>query len=339
MLRLRQRAPDHAVARRARRRARAAARASCRSARRGAGSARRTPTRRRGSASASRTCSTRRSCGEKVELALAEKNVWLERVYEIEPFDVERGRRPTLERYARAARAVRRRHRRCSSTALCATASACCSRARRARCSTSTTARIRSSPRRTRSPPAPRSASASARQRIDEVIGVAKAYVTRVGEGPFPSEIDGPDAGAGARARRRVRHRHRPRAPLRLARPRRAALRGARERDHVARADEARRALRRSTRSRSASATGCPTGARPTTSPPTSPTSTTAHRCSRRCPAGASELARTDALPGRRARLRRVRRGARSSVPVTLVGTGAARATPIRCARAVREPA
>jgi adenylosuccinate synthase len=29
-------------------------------------------------------------------------------------------------------------------------------------------------------------------QRIDEVLGVSKAYVTRVGEGPFPSEITGP---------------------------------------------------------------------------------------------------------------------------------------------------
>src|SRR5207244_7673245 len=29
--------------------------------------------------------------------------------------------------------------------------------------------------------------------RIDSVIGVAKAYVTRVGEGPFPTEIDGPE--------------------------------------------------------------------------------------------------------------------------------------------------
>jgi len=29
--------------------------------------------------------------------------------------------------------------------------------------------------------------------RIDRVLGVTKAYVTRVGEGPFPSEIDGPD--------------------------------------------------------------------------------------------------------------------------------------------------
>ncbi|HEY2544238.1 MAG TPA: adenylosuccinate synthetase, partial [Gaiellaceae bacterium] len=28
--------------------------------------------------------------------------------------------------------------------------------------------------------------------RIDRVLGVAKAYVTRVGEGPFPSEIEGP---------------------------------------------------------------------------------------------------------------------------------------------------
>jgi adenylosuccinate synthase len=30
-------------------------------------------------------------------------------------------------------------------------------------------------------------------RRIDAVLGVAKAYVTRVGEGPFPTEIEGPD--------------------------------------------------------------------------------------------------------------------------------------------------
>jgi adenylosuccinate synthase len=29
--------------------------------------------------------------------------------------------------------------------------------------------------------------------RVDGVVGVAKAYVTRVGEGPFPTEIEGPD--------------------------------------------------------------------------------------------------------------------------------------------------
>jgi adenylosuccinate synthase len=34
--------------------------------------------------------------------------------------------------------------------------------------------------------------------RIDAVLGVSKAYVTRVGEGPFPSEIEGED---GARVR------------------------------------------------------------------------------------------------------------------------------------------
>jgi adenylosuccinate synthase len=32
--------------------------------------------------------------------------------------------------------------------------------------------------------------------RIDSVIGVYKAYTTRVGEGPFPTEIDGPEADA-----------------------------------------------------------------------------------------------------------------------------------------------
>jgi adenylosuccinate synthase len=30
-------------------------------------------------------------------------------------------------------------------------------------------------------------------RRIDAVLGVAKAYLTRVGEGPFPTEIEGPD--------------------------------------------------------------------------------------------------------------------------------------------------
>ncbi|MER3412134.1 MAG: adenylosuccinate synthase, partial [Thermoleophilia bacterium] len=34
--------------------------------------------------------------------------------------------------------------------------------------------------------------------RIDAVVGVAKAYVTRVGEGPFPTEIEGEE---GARVR------------------------------------------------------------------------------------------------------------------------------------------
>ena len=58
---------------------------------------------------------------------------------------------------------------RCSSTPRCATASTCSSKARRRRCSTSTTARIRSSPRRTRSPPAPPTGVGIGPTRIDRV--------------------------------------------------------------------------------------------------------------------------------------------------------------------------
>ena len=80
--------------------------------------------------------------------------------------------------------------------------------------------------------------------RIDEVLGVAKAYVTRVGEGPFPSEIEGSAQRPRAGDRPGVRDRYRARPALRVARPRRAPLRGSRERDHVAGAHQARRPLR-----------------------------------------------------------------------------------------------
>ena len=52
-----------------------------------------------------------------------------------------------------------------------------------------------------------------------------------------------------------------PRAPLRLARPRRPALRGAAERDHLDRADQARRARRLRPSCRCAPPTSCGTGA------------------------------------------------------------------------------
>ena len=129
---------------------------------------------------------------QKIEVALAEKNLWLERIYEVEPFDLEdvaiavRGVRA-------AAAAAHRATPRSSSTRRCAPAARCSSRARRRRCSTSTTARIRSSRRRTRARRARRSGPGIGPTRIDTVIGVAKAYVTRVGEGPFPSEIDEPE--------------------------------------------------------------------------------------------------------------------------------------------------
>ena len=80
--------------------------------------------------------------------------------------------------------------------------------------------------------------------RIDRVIAVVKAYATRVGSGPFPTELLDAD-GERLRARRRgVRHHDRPAAPLRLVRRRRRPLRRPRQRRHRLRAHQARRAHR-----------------------------------------------------------------------------------------------
>ena len=77
---------------------------------------------------------------------------------------------------------------RCS-TPSAARASASCSKARKARCSTSITAPIRSSPRRTRWRRRRRPARALGPGAINYVLGITKAYTTRVGEGPFPTEL------------------------------------------------------------------------------------------------------------------------------------------------------
>ena len=69
------------------------------------------------------------------------------------------------------------------------TASSCSSRAPRARCSTSTTAPIRSSPRRNPVAGAACIGAGVGPRDIDEVWGIAKAYATRVGAGPFPTEL------------------------------------------------------------------------------------------------------------------------------------------------------
>ena len=53
---------------------------------------------------------------------------------------------------------------------------------------------------------------------VDFVLGIVKAYTTRVGEGPFPAELTDADGAAARRARARVRHRDRAQAPLRLVR-------------------------------------------------------------------------------------------------------------------------
>ena len=54
--------------------------------------------------------------------------------------------------------------------------------------------------------------------RIGYVLGITKAYTTRVGEGPFPTELDDEIGEFLGDARPRIRHRHRPQAPLRLVR-------------------------------------------------------------------------------------------------------------------------
>ena len=75
------------------------------------------------------------------------------------------------------------------STGRSTTARPCSSRARRRPCSTSTTAPIRSS---RRSNPIAGGVGAGAGigpKRIDRIIGVIKAYTTRVGSGPFPTEL------------------------------------------------------------------------------------------------------------------------------------------------------
>ncbi len=99
---------------------------------------------------------------QKIEVALAEKNVWLERVYEVDGFDLDEVA-ARYEGYAQAAAPDRRRRLAARRRGAHATARTCSSRAPRRRCSTSTTAPTRSSPRRTRSPRAPRPGSGSAR--------------------------------------------------------------------------------------------------------------------------------------------------------------------------------
>ena len=103
-------------------------------------------------------------------------------------------------------------------------AGACCSKARRARCSTSITAPIRSSPRRTPRSAASAPASACRPRAIGGVLGVAKAYTTRVGEGPLPTELSGELGNRLRESGKEYGAVDRPAAPLRLVRRGRRAL-------------------------------------------------------------------------------------------------------------------
>ena len=129
---------------------------------------------------------------QKIEVALAEKNLWLERIYEAEPLRP-RGRcgrstpdsRERLAPYVGDASLLVDEALRAGKDVLFEGAQA-----------TLLDLDHGTYPFVTSSNPIASGAATGigiGPTRIDRVLGVSKAYVTRVGEGPFPSEIRGPD--------------------------------------------------------------------------------------------------------------------------------------------------
>ena len=113
------------------------------------------------------------------------------------PRDLRRSRRSrsrrsssTYLRYAGWLAPVHHRHRAAAEPLDRRPGARCSSRAPRAPCSTSTTGRIRSSPRRAPPRAAPPPAPGVPPTKLDGVLGISKAYCTRVGEGPFPTEVE-----------------------------------------------------------------------------------------------------------------------------------------------------
>ena len=128
---------------------------------------------------------------QKIEVALAEKNIWLERVYELEPFELE----DIVMRYEGYARRLR---------PYVGDTSLLVDRALREEKdvlfegaqATLLDLDHGTYPFVTSSSTVAANAAGGmgiGPTRIDRVIGVAKAYVTRVGAGPFPTEIEGAD--------------------------------------------------------------------------------------------------------------------------------------------------
>ncbi len=126
---------------------------------------------------------------QKIEVALAEKNVWLERVYEVEPFDLEEiwsryaGYAERLAPYVGDVSLLVDQALRDGKEVLFEGAQA-----------TLLDLDHGTYPFVTSSNPIASGAPTGigiGPTRIDRVLGVSKAYVTRVGEGPFPSEIEG----------------------------------------------------------------------------------------------------------------------------------------------------
>ena len=126
---------------------------------------------------------------QKIATALEEKNVWLERVYGIDPFDAEEVVIRTLAHAERLAPYV-------ADTSLLVDRALRDGRRVLFEGAQGTLLDLDHGtyPFVTSSSPIAAGAAVSfgiGPQRIDEVLGVSKAYVTRVGEGPFPSEIEG----------------------------------------------------------------------------------------------------------------------------------------------------
>jgi adenylosuccinate synthase len=128
---------------------------------------------------------------QKIEVALAEKNLWLERIYEVEPFDLEE----VASRYEVYAQKLRPY---ITDTSLIVDEALRAGKDVLFEGAQATLLDLDHGtyPFVTSSNPTAAGAAIGTGigpTRIDTVIGVAKAYVTRVGEGPFPSEIDEPE--------------------------------------------------------------------------------------------------------------------------------------------------
>jgi adenylosuccinate synthase len=128
---------------------------------------------------------------QKIEVALAEKNVWLERVYGVPPLELEEvaGR---LESLAQRVRSF------VADTSLLVDRALHDGRGVLLEGAQGTLLDLDHGtyPFVTSSSTVAANAATGVGigpNRIDEIVGVAKAYVTRVGEGPFPTEIEGPD--------------------------------------------------------------------------------------------------------------------------------------------------
>ena len=128
---------------------------------------------------------------QKIEVALAEKNVWLERVYGVEPLELEE-LAERLEAYAQRLRPY------VADTSLLVDRALQEGRNVLLEGGQGTLLDLDHGtyPFVTSSSTVAANAATGigiGPNRIDRVIGVAKAYVTRVGEGPFPTEIEGPN--------------------------------------------------------------------------------------------------------------------------------------------------